>query len=171
MPQDAFSADNGDDQYAMFRAMMADAEGVRHQVYKDSRGVLTVGIGHKVLPGDGLRYGDTIAPERIEALFREDAAPALNAARSQASAIGISDAAFIPHLASVNFQLGRDWNQKFRKTWGAMAAGDYGTAAMEAGRSRWMQQTPKRVRAFQDALLALPPLPGGTEEDLDGRPR
>ena len=144
------------DQIAPFRTMMVDAEGPRSRVYLDTQGKPTVGIGHQVTPEDHLSLGDEVEADRIESLFQADAAKALGAARDQANSIGIADAAFIPALASVNFQLGSSWPQTFRKTWSAMAAGDYARAAMEAGRSRWMQQTPKRDRAFQDALLALP---------------
>jgi GH24 family phage-related lysozyme (muramidase) len=159
-PAPSPSADDAAAQLAAFRAKVADAEGVRPTVYRDSQGHLTVGIGHMVVPADGLRLGDTIGPDRIDALFQQDAAPALNAARSQADGLGITDPAFIPALASVNYQLGPNWPQTFRRTWSAMAAGDYATAAMEAGRSDWMRQTPTRVRAFQAALLALPPRAG-----------
>jgi GH24 family phage-related lysozyme (muramidase) len=147
------------DQMAKFRQMMVDAEGIRSKVYRDSLGNLTVGIGHLVTPEDNLVAGQAVAPDRIEQLFQADAATALGKARGQVAQAGIASPDFIPPLASVNFQLGRHWPNSFPKAWGALSSGDYPTAAMEAGRSNWMQQTPKRVRAFQDAILALPPKP------------
>jgi lysozyme len=152
------------DGLAQFRAMMADAEGVRSRVYLDTRGNLTVGIGHRVTPADGLKLGQSVTPEQIDAYFLQDGGSALGRARDQARQAGISDPNFIPSLASVNFQLGHKWPGSFPKTWAALSSGDYSTAAMEAGRSNWMKQTPKRVRSFQDAILALRSRPASPEE-------
>lgn len=141
-----------------FKNLLSDpeVEGIRSKVYLDSRGNLTVGIGHKVTAADGLRLGQSVSQEQIDTFFAQDGANALRRAQAQASQAGISAPDFIPALASVNFQLGNKWPASFPKAWGALSSGDYSTAAMEAGRSNWMKQTPKRVRAFQDAILALP---------------
>jgi GH24 family phage-related lysozyme (muramidase) len=103
---------------------MIQAEGRRNDVYKDSQGILTVGIGHKVFPGDGLKLGDVIDDGRVERLFSQDGLRALASAQRQATSVGITDPAFIPHLASVDFQLGSGWTQKFRKSWQDIEAGD-----------------------------------------------
>jgi GH24 family phage-related lysozyme (muramidase) len=39
------------------------------KVYKDSRGFLTVGIGHKVVSADKLKLGDEIDDARVDAFF------------------------------------------------------------------------------------------------------
>jgi GH24 family phage-related lysozyme (muramidase) len=142
-----------------FERMMgsADAEGRRQDVYLDSEGIPTVGIGHKVLPSDHLKVGDVILPDRVESFFQKDGATALEAAQRQAAKVGISDQDFIPHLASVNLQLGRRWGADFKKTWALIKARKYDAAAVEAAHSRWNTQTPKRVQQFQDALRTLAP--------------
>jgi len=60
-------------------------------------------------------------------------------------------------LASVNFQLGTNWRDKFVKSWPLIVQGDYAAASKEIANSTWDKQTPKRVRQFQSALLKLPP--------------
>jgi GH24 family phage-related lysozyme (muramidase) len=47
-------------------------EGVLNRVYKDSKGIPTVGIGHKVLMGDNLALGQTISDEKVMQLFYSD---------------------------------------------------------------------------------------------------
>jgi lysozyme len=159
----AASEPSSDVQAVRLAEILAAAEGRRRDVYLDSLGVPTVGVGHRVVPADGLEVGDVISEARIDALFRQDAARALAAARDQAAAAGVADPGFIAPLAAVNFQLGAGWTADFAKTWSLILAGDYAGAAEEAGRSKWRRQTPKRVAAFQQALRALPPKPGAGE--------
>lgn len=126
------------------------------KVYKDSLGILTVGIGHKVVGADKLKLNDEIDQAKVDAFFAKDTAKAVAAAKSQAAKAGINDAQFIVYLASVNFQLGTNWNGIHKKTWKLIMDGDYEEAAQEAGRSRWAKQSPVRVKDFQKALRSLP---------------
>jgi|SRR6516225_6234954 GH24 family phage-related lysozyme (muramidase) len=135
--------------------LLRQREGVRTKVYKDSRGKPTVGIGHLVTPADKLKVGDDVTDQQVSTFFKKDSAKALSAAKSQAAQAKISDANFIVYLASVNFQLGTNWNKVHKKTWKLIVEGKYAEAADEAGRSSWAKQTPVRVRDFQQALRAL----------------
>ncbi|HEX3731192.1 MAG TPA: hypothetical protein VHV47_15375, partial [Opitutaceae bacterium] len=161
------SPGGGDDaqaqQFAAFKTLMAspDEEGRRNDVYRDSLGKPTVGIGHLVQPGDDLKVGDRISDDRVEGFFQGDGQGALQRARDQAAQARIADPDFIARLAAVNFQLGpKTWPGTFPKTWSNILAGDYNGAADEAANSNWFRQTPRRVRAFQAALRALPARPG-----------
>jgi lysozyme len=142
---------------AAFEQLMILREGKKNAVYLDSRGKPTVGIGHLVLPGDNLRVGDQIDDARIDAFFRNDGAAALAAARSEAAQAGITSSAFIPYLASVNFQLGIKWTATFPNTWKMIVNGQYAAAADALDDTEWADQTPVRVEDFQNALRALPP--------------
>ncbi len=126
-------------------------------VYKDTVGVLTVGIGHKVLAPDKLKFGDRIDIGRANAFYKADTARAVAAAKRQAAKAGITNGQFVIALAAVNFQLGTRWYTKLKKTWRLMLDGDYPAAAAEAARSKWNGQSRLRVRDFQKALLALDP--------------
>ena len=138
-----------------FKQYMIPEEGNRNDVYPDSKGIPTVGIGHKVLPKDGLKLGDHISDAQKEAFWRKDSKTALDAAKLQMKHAWITDPTFLPALASVNFQLGTDWRTDFKDTWDLIKKGHYAAAAREAQRSSWYKQTPKRVVAFQQALLNL----------------
>ncbi len=126
------------------------------KVYKDSVGVLTVGIGHKVMPSDKLKLNDEVDQARVDAFFKADTAEAVAAANFQANKAGIKDPQFKIYLASVNFQLGPAWYKKFRATWKLIMEGDYEGAAQEAAKSKWARQSKVRVKDFQKALLKLP---------------
>jgi GH24 family phage-related lysozyme (muramidase) len=144
---------------AAFEALMAEREGRRKDVYLDSLGKPTVGIGHLIVAADHLKMGDTITDAQIDDLFTQDSADALSAARSQAADAGITDLTFIPYLASVNFQLGTLWTKTFPNTWKMILDGKYEEAADGLDGTKWAQQTPVRVRDFQVALRRLPPKP------------
>lgn len=142
---------------AAFEQLMALREGRRNDVYLDSLGKATVGIGHLVLPGDNLNVGDRVADAQVDALFRQDGAAAMKAARAQAQEAGITDSAFIPYLASVNFQLGTEWTATFPRTWRMIVDGHYEDAAKALDGTIWARQTPVRVQDFQQALRKLAP--------------
>jgi lysozyme len=144
---------------AAFEQLMILREGKRNTVYLDSLGKPTVGIGHLVLPEDNLRVGDQIDDARVDAFFQKDGAAALAAARTEAAQAGITSSAFIPYLASVNFQLGTKWTATFPNTWKMIVNGQYTAAANALNGTEWADQTPVRVKDFQDALRALPAKP------------
>ena len=47
-------------------------EGCCLTVYADSRGIFTIGYGHKIIPDDGLFAGDIITQERADDFFDHD---------------------------------------------------------------------------------------------------
>ena len=149
-------AQQQDQEDAAFETLMALREGRRNDVYKDTLEKLTVGIGHLVVAGDNLKFRDMITDAQVTAFFKNDSASAMSAARSQASEAGISDSAFIPYLASVNFQLGTRWTGTFPLTWRMVVDGKYEDAARALDGTLWARQTPVRVKEFQDALRRLP---------------
>jgi GH24 family phage-related lysozyme (muramidase) len=146
-------------QEADFEALMKLREGCRNDVYLDTVGKATVGIGHLVQAGDNLNVGDVITGAQVDAFFAQDGAKAMNAAQAQAAEAGITDPTFVPYLASVNFQLGTDWTAKFPNTWNMIVNGQYDAAADALNGTVWNTQTPTRVQDFQGALRRLPPKP------------
>jgi uncharacterized protein YgiM (DUF1202 family) len=137
-------------------------EGDRSDVYNDSRGFPTSGVGHLLTAAERAQYRvGSIVPQAVrDAWLDADARGAYNAGRAQAGQVGVTSPAFINALASVNFQLGTAWNTEHRRTWAFMQAGQWESAATEAQDSSWYTQTPVRVRDFQAALRAL--VAGGT---------
>lgn len=130
-------------------------EGKRLKVYKDTRGFLTVGIGHLVTKEDDLKVGDAISDKLMWEFFRKDSAKAEKAALAQAKESGVTTDQWIAALISVNFQLGIGWRTKFKSTWAAIVAKDYDRAITNLEKSAWMKQTPVRVKDFIKAIRIL----------------
>lgn len=128
-------------------------EGRRNDVYLDSKGIPTVGVGHKVIVADGLSLGDVISDAQIDAFFANDSRTAYNAANGQAVTLGkSSDANFLIALLCVNFQLGAGWTTKFPNTWNYIKNGNISQAINNLYQSAWYQETPDRVDDFVAAL-------------------
>ncbi len=140
---------------ATLLALLKDREGYRLDVYLDSVGKPTVGIGHLVVAADKLKVGDKIDDARAMEFFKKDTAWAISAAKSQAAKAGISDGDFIVYLTSVNFQLGADWYKEFKTVWGLIMEGQYSAAAAAVKKTKWNSQTPVRTKDFMGALLKL----------------
>ncbi|MCB9234801.1 MAG: hypothetical protein H6581_24320 [Bacteroidia bacterium] len=132
-------------------------EGWRTQVYLDSLGKPTAGLGHLLLPAENAQYkvGDRVPDAVLNGWAQKDSKKAYDAALAQAKEAGISSQDFIVVLTSVNFQLGTAWYTIHKNSWALIKAGEYEKAAVEVGNSRWAKQTPVRVKDFQDALRAL----------------
>ena len=131
---------------------LADREGYRNTVYRDSLGKPTVGVGHLVRPEDGLSVGDRISDDQVRGLLEKDASRSYHAAIEQANELGINDSRFVIALGSVNYQLGENWREKFPQTWQAMKDGNYDVAIRNIENSRWAQQTPVRTADFTNAI-------------------
>ena len=127
-------------------------EGYRNKAYLDTRGKLTVGIGHLVLAGDGISLGQTISDARVNAFFEKDIAGAFAAAKQQALELGKYDADLIAALTSVNYQLGTGWTREFKNTWNDIKSGSVQSAIKRLYQSAWYRQTPVRVADFANAL-------------------
>jgi lysozyme len=133
-------------------------EGYRNDVYRDSLGVLTAGVGHKLTNAELGQYkeGDTIDDALISKWLDQDSTKAYTAATQQANQLGQGgNSNFIDALGEVNFQLGTNWYKDHQNTWGLMQQGNFSGAATEAAVSDWNDQTPKRVQNFQAALQQL----------------
>lgn len=133
-------------------------EGRRNDVYRDTRGFLTVGIGHKVVASDRLKLGDRISDSRVDAFFAEDVRKAFNAALSQARQINQYNVEMIAALTSVNFQLGIYWTLEWGNTWALLKRGDKAGAAAAIRRiqsSAWSRQTPTRTNDFVQSIKSV----------------
>ena len=131
-------------------------EGVRTQMYLDSLGKATIGIGHLIQPHERERYaeGVEISMEEVEELFDLD----LN--RAAAGADLLIDECVghdLPQnveevILEMVFQLGTSGVRKFSKMWKAMRVKDWKKAAAEMKDSRWHSQTPKRCEHLAEIV-------------------
>ena len=139
-------------------------EGYREEVYLDTLDKPTCGTGHLVSPEENAQYavGDTIDTAVLDRWLEEDAYLAWNAAAQQLQDLNIEKPEFIIALGSVNFQLGTQWMNKFPSAYKALQNKDYDEAIRQVstgsgkdGQSRWMEQTPIRVKDFIEAIDKL----------------
>lgn len=129
-------------------------EGCRADVYRDSLGRPTVGIGHLVQKKDYLKLGDKITDLQIEDFFQKDTAKALSVSLKQWKSIGIITPEFLAALISVNFQLG-DFAWKFPNTYRLLKNHQFNKAIKNLENSLWARQTPLRVNDFINAIRSI----------------
>lgn len=136
------------------RSLLIAREGRRNDIYKDSLGKLTGGIGHLLTPNELAYYklGDRVTDEQIEQWFQDDIAKAFAAAKQQALELQKYTPGMIAALTSVNFQLGTGWRSKFSNTWARIKSGKIQEAIVALNSSSWAKQTPTRVADFKAAL-------------------
>ena len=139
-------------------------EGYREEVYLDTLDKPTCGTGHLLSPEENAQYavGDTIDTAVLDRWLEEDSEKAWNAAAQQLQDLNIEKPEFIIALGSVNFQLGTQWMNKFPSAYKALQNKDYDEAIRQVstgsgkdGQSRWMEQTPVRVKDFIEAVDKL----------------
>ena len=129
-------------------------EGKRYDVYLDSVGKPTVGIGHLVLKEDNLKVGDRVTEEQIASWFDNDIKKALNNALVQCQALNIHDEEIVNIFTSANFQLG-DFKKVFNNTFYLIKNKKYAKAILNIAISKWMQQTPIRAGDMISAITKL----------------
>lgn len=129
-------------------------EGKRYDVYLDSVGKPTVGIGHLVLPEDKLKVGDRVTDEQINKWFDNDIKKALNKALVQCNELNIHDEEIINIFVSANYQLG-DFKKVFDQTFLLIKNKRYSKAILNIASSKWMQQTPIRAGDMISAITKL----------------
>ena len=117
-------------------------EGVKPQVYKDSLGLWTIGIGRLVdpsIPGSGLR------PEEIQYLFANDLEDRLTSLSAKLPWLATLDEARQGVLLNMSFQMGVTGLLKFKNTLELVRTGFYKEASASMLNSLWAKQTPKRA--------------------------
>jgi len=132
-------------------------EGERLEVYNDSLGNPTAGVGHLLTASEKTKYpvGTKIPQKQVDAWLKQDTKKAIKAAEDQAKEFKIKSEDFTNALVSVNFQLGTGWTSKFPKAVKALKEGKWKKAVEEIKDSRWYKQTPVRVEDFEDAINRL----------------
>ena len=117
------------------KGMIKEHEGLKLKVYKDTKGLLTVGYGHQIdadspLDIRNLKEGDVISQERADQLFDMDFDDHLNAARQIP---GFFKATKMQQagLIDLTFNMGPNWYKSFPNFVKAFDEGDYQEAAKQ----------------------------------------
>ncbi len=125
-------------------------EGVESQAYKDSLGLLTIGIGRLIdpsVPGSGLR------PDEIEYLFNNDLKDRIEKLSKEIPWFLELDEARQGVLLNMSFQMGVTGFLKFKNTLALIKEGRYTEAATAMLQSKWAKQTPKRAARLAKQML------------------
>jgi lysozyme len=115
-------------------------EGRRQSSYLDSRGNLTVGVGHRI------DRPATWTQEQIDAALRTDIDTARNAARRLFPGLDDMPDEMRLILVDMAFQLGETGLSRFVKFRAAVESKDWKRAADELVNSKWYLQSGRRSR-------------------------
>jgi lysozyme len=125
-------------------------EGIKPQVYQDSLGLWTIGIGRLVderVPGCGLR------PDEIQYLFKNDLDDRLTTLNARLPWMADLDEARQGVLLNMSFQLGVSGLLKFVNTLELIKQKRFTEAATAMLQSKWAKQTPKRAARLAKQML------------------
>jgi lysozyme len=139
-------------------------EGYRSQVYKDSLGKDTIGIGHLLTDEEkrtgkiyGIDFTDGLTKDEAREILYQDYMKASKGADSVLDMYDIDKEDLTEsQLNAINemvFQLGPQGASKFKNTFNLIKQGEFEEAAKEAEDSLWFKQTPNRVRNFQKNII------------------
>lgn len=140
------------------RQLLEQDEGCVYEVYKCSEGVLTLGVGHKILPDDpeyGWPVGAPVSEKRVHEAFKKDVQVALNDAKWLHPDIDKMPVNAQVTIISLAFQLGRVRYQKFIKHHIAVQDRNWREAAAQLRQSKLYGQTPNRTERHARRLEAL----------------
>ena len=136
--------------YQNLAKQLTSDEGVVSTAYKDSLGLLTIGIGRLIdpkVPGCGLR------PDEIQYLFNNDLDDRLEDLSKSIPWLNDLDEARQGVLLNMSFQLGVSGLLKFKNTLELIRTGKYVEAATAMLQSLWAKQTPKRAARLAKQML------------------
>ena len=138
---------------------LLDDEGYRTNVYEDSEGILTAGMGHKLTNEEKEIYkkGDYVPTDVVQKWTQNDINKFINITNEVMEDKGLLDSKLYKEnedmFVSFFYQLGKDGGLAFNNMWDAINRGDARAAHDEALDSLWAKQTPKRAKRFANMLL------------------
>lgn len=136
------------------KAELTLEEGDRLTAYRDSVGILTVGIGHNCIarPVDGVSApGDRITPEKEQELFLADVDDAIRQLDEHLPWWAQLDDVRQNVLLDMCFNMGIKTLLTFHNTLASVEGGEYEAAAKGMLASKWAKQVGKRA----DRLAAM----------------
>ena len=125
------------------------------QIYEDSLGNRTAGIGHlltKLDPEYSQPVGTKVTAERVEEWFDRDIRKAIQAGRNLLFNFDHHPQVVKHAFISMAFQLGEAKLSRFKKTIAYLEKYQYSAAANEALNSKWATQTPERAKRITNKI-------------------
>lgn len=130
-------------------------EGVRLNVYRDSKKFLTVGVGHLVLPKDNLKFGDRITIEQCNNFLTTDIDIAIDSCIKVFVDFNTFQDSLQQIIANMMFNLGIDKFKGFVELIKAIKNKDYNKAADEMVNSKWYKEVKIRAKRLEREMRNL----------------
>ena len=135
-------------------------EGEVLEIYKDSLGYLTFGVGHLVKEDDpefGQPEGTPVSQERVDEVYEIDFDKHVEECIHVFESKGGEDFDSLPEdiqhvLINMTFNLGGTRFARFNNMWNAVIAGDWEKMAVEMEDSKWFKQVGRRSVELQEIV-------------------
>ena len=129
-------------------------EGIKYEIYDDSLGYKTFGVGHLVRasdPENDMEVGTEVSKERVDECFDGDLQIAIKDAETFCEDMQVDEniKECVTHMV---FQLGLPRLNKFKNFKQALLNGDIKTAQAEMKDSLWYRQTTNRAERLIEKL-------------------
>jgi|TARA_R110001583_G_scaffold139092_1_gene291140 lysozyme len=131
---------------------LMEHEGFIPKIYKDTRGLATIGYGHLVTKQDPFIEDVEYPEEELYDLFLKDLQKAKNGAEEIVGHIKELHPTAKEIITEMVYQLGVTGVRRFLKTLLHLENRDYKNASMEMLDSAWRKQTPKRCEKLSKMM-------------------
>ena len=131
---------------------LMEHEGFIPKIYKDTRGLATIGYGHLVTKQDTFIEDVEYPEEELYDLFLKDLQKAKNGAEEIVGHIKELHSTAKEIITEMVYQLGVTGVRRFLKTLLHLENRDYKNASMEMLDSAWRKQTPKRCEKLSKMM-------------------
>ena len=130
------------------------------EVYEDSLGYLTFGVGHLIKDSDdehGLPVGTPVSQERVDDVYDYDFDKHLDETIHLFESKGGEDFYSLPEniqhvLVNMTFNLGGTRFGKFNNMWKGVVSSDWEKVAVEMEDSKWFRQVGRRSVELQEMV-------------------
>ena len=131
---------------------LMEHEGFVPKIYKDTRGLATIGYGHLITKQDPFIEGVEYPEEELYNLFLKDLQKAKNGAEEIVGHIKELHPTAKEIVIEMVYQLGVTGVRRFLKTLLHLENRDYKNASLEMLDSAWRKQTPKRCEKLSKLM-------------------
>ena len=138
-------------------------EGEVLEIYEDSLGYLTFGVGHLVKEDDpeyGQPAGTPVSQERVDEVYEHDFEKHVEETIHVFESKGGEDFYALPEdiqhvLVNMTFNLGGTRFAKFNNMWKGVIENDWEKVAVEMEDSRWFKQVGRRSIELQEIVRSV----------------
>jgi len=138
-------------------------EGEVLEIYEDSLGYLTFGVGHLIKDSDdeyGLPVGTPVSQERVDDVYEYDFDKHVEETIHVFESKGGEDFYALPEdiqhvLVNMTFNLGGTRFSKFNNMWKGVVSADWEKVAVEMEDSKWFGQVGRRSVELQEMVRSV----------------